>query len=482
MQRFYISLLIVCCMSAASAQQKNRQPLILQGKLSHSPEKFLQIYFYDENDKKVHDTLHLDEHGAFYLKTYKITRPQRTDIRQNRTQISRIYVAPGYNLQITADATNHMTLLASKKITGIGEESNQYRVLRDAAFVAQVDKRSWYERKPEEVVPYIKEEKRLNDSIYHKVFDLPQTRDPYFSVFKKMSQIDNQSMFLIMMLEFSMNSGFSREQMKDLVHNNIPPLFAKGISNDDYLIAEDYVNAVLPLYYQYHKKLMELEDFVTVQKKDHALQLVNQVFTGKVRQAVLRYAVTRPISGSNTIEALNTAKKDAEPLFDAITSNTVKQDIAASYSERESQLMQLQVGQAAPLFSLPDEQGKIYHLANLKGKVIYIDLWASWCAPCRAEMPNFKKLRGKFKGNDQVAFMGIAVFDAEKDWRTALSEDKPDWLQLHDTTGSLAKSYVASAIPKYILIDKNGKVLDLNAPGPGDQSIEQLIKDEIDKP
>ena len=482
MQRIYYSLLILCCMSAASAQQKNREPLILQGRLSNSPEKFLQIYFYDENDKRVHDTLHLDEQGAFYLKTYKITRPQRTDIRQNRTQINRIYVAPGYNLQITGDATNYNTLLASKKITGIGAESNQYRVLRDAAFLAQVDKRSWYERKPEEVVPYIKEEKRLDDSIHHKVFDLPQTRDPYFSVFKKMIQIDNQSMFLTMMLEFSMNSGFSKEQMKDLVDNNIPPLFTKGISNDDYLIAEDYVSAVVPLYYQYNKKLMELEDSVTVQKQDHALQLVNQVFTGKVRQAVLRYAVTRPISGSNTIEALNNARKNAQPLYDAITSDAVKQDIAVSYNERESQLMQLQIGQAAPLFSLPDERGKIYHLADFKGKVIYIDLWASWCAPCRAEMPNFKKLKEKFKDNDQVAFMGIAVFDAEKDWRTALSEDKPEWLQLYDTGGSVAKSYVASAIPKYILIDKKGKVLNLNAPGPGDQLIEQLIKNEIDKP
>lgn len=296
MQRIYLFLITLSCISAATAQPNDRQPLILQGKLRNSPEKFMQIYFYDENDKRVHDTLHLDEQGAFYLKTYKITRPQRTDIRQNRTQINRIYVAPGYNLQITADATNHNTLLASKKITGIGEESNQYRVLRDAAYAAQVDKRSWYERKPEEIVPYIKEEQRLNDSIYHKVFDLPQTKDPYFSVFKKMSQIDNQSIFLTMMLEFSMNSGFSKQQMKDLVDNNIPPLFAKGISNDDYLIAEDYVSAVVPLYYQYNKKLMEFEDSIAVQKKDHALQLVNNVFTGKVRQAVLRYAVIRPIS------------------------------------------------------------------------------------------------------------------------------------------------------------------------------------------
>lgn len=482
MQRLYLFLLVICCINVASAQRKERQPLILQGKLSNSPERFLKIHFYDDNDKLVLDTIRLNAQGEFYLKTFKITRPQRTDLYQNRTQINKIYVAPGYNLQIIGDATNHNTLLASKKITGIGEESNRYRILRDSAYAAGVDKRGWYDRKPEEVVPFIKAEKRLDDSIHHKVFGLPRARDPYFYFFKKMIEIDNQSMFLTMMLEFSMHSGFSKEQMKDLVDNNIPPIFTNGISNDDYLIAEDYVGWIVPLYFQYRKKLMEFEDSVAVQKPKYTLQLINQLFTGKVKQYYLRYAVDRPIGGSTTIEALNNAKRIAQPLYNAITSVSVKREIDASYADRELQLMQLQTGKPAPLFSLPDDQGKIHHLADFKGKVIYIDLWASWCAPCRAEMPNFKKLRDKFKDNKKVAFMGIAVLDGEREWRKALSEEKPDWLQLYDISSTVAKSYVAAAIPKYILIDKNGMVLNLNAPGPGDKSIEQLIKDEIDRP
>jgi thiol-disulfide isomerase/thioredoxin len=144
--------------------------------------------------------------------------------------------------------------------------------------------------------------------------------------------------------------------------------------------------------------------------------------------------------------------------------------------------MQLQIGKSAPPFSLPDERGKIHHLSNFKGKVIYIDLWASWCEPSRAEVPNFKKLKDKFRHNDKVAFMGIAVSDGEKEWRKALSEEKPDWLQLYDASSAVARSYVATAVPKYILIDKSGKVVNFNAPSPGDKSIEDLIKDEIAKP
>jgi thiol-disulfide isomerase/thioredoxin len=482
MQRIYLYLLIFCCISVASAQQKNRQPLILQGKLSNSPEKFLNITFYDENDKPVFDTLRLNDEGEFYLKTHRITRPQRTDLRQNRTQINGIYVAPGYSLQITADATNASTLKVTTKITGIGAETNQYRINSNALFEGKSDKRDWFERKPEEAITYIKALSSENDSLHHKVFDRPQPNDPYFSFFKKMIEIDNQSMAFTMILQFSMNNGYSKEQMKGLVDNNIPPLFANGISNDGFLIAEDYIHWVVPVYHQYRNKLDELEDSIAVQKPGYPMQLVNQLFTGKVKQYFLRYAVNRPIGTTSTIEELNNAKKITQPLYDAIIDTAVKRDLAETFAARELELMHLQIGKPAPPFTLPDDRGKIHHLADFKGKVIYIDLWASWCAPCRAEMPNFKKLKNKFKDNDKVIFMGIAVFDGEREWRKALSEEKPDWLQLYDTSSSVAKSYVAAAIPRYILIDKNGKAVNFNAPGPGDKAIENLIKDELAKP
>lgn len=481
MQRIYLYLLLFFLISEASAQQKIREPLILRGKLSNSPEKILKIFLYDENDKLILDTLHLNDEGEFYFKTFKITRPQRTNLQHNKSHINRIYVAPGYNLQITGDATDNNTLFTTKKITGIGEESNQYRIQRDAAYATKTDKRPWFERKPEEILPYIKAEKRLDDSVHHHIFNQPQPDDPYFNFFKDMIEIDNQSMSFTNVMESSIYGGYSKEQMKDLVNNNIPALFTTGISNDHYLIAEDYKIWTLPLYYEYNKKLKLLEDSAAVLKVDYSLNLINQLFTDKVKQYFLQYKVGSILSGTVSIEELNNAKKVTGPLYDAITDTAVKEDIAKSYAERESQLMKLQMGKPAPLFSLPDKQGKIHHLADFKGKVIYIDLWASWCIPCREEMPNFKKLRDKFQYSDEVTFMGIAVFDSEKEWKKALSEEKPDWLQLYDSSSEVAKSYVAATIPKYILIGKDGNVVNFNAPSPGDKSIEELIKAEIAK-
>ncbi|WP_432327264.1 hypothetical protein ACRQ5D_27480 [Mucilaginibacter sp. P25] len=106
------------------------------------------------------DTIRLNDSGEFYLKTYKIVKPQRTSIQQNNTQINRIYVAPGYDLHITGDAINYVNLSKTKKITGIGAETNQYRVKLDSILVARNDKTAWYELKTDELIPFLKKARR----------------------------------------------------------------------------------------------------------------------------------------------------------------------------------------------------------------------------------------------------------------------------------------------------------------------------------
>jgi thiol-disulfide isomerase/thioredoxin len=238
----------------------------------------------------------------------------------------------------------------------------------------------------------------------------------------------------------------------------------------------------LPLYFAYTKKLDALNDSVSVKRPDYLLKTINKLYSGKVRDFYLHRSVNSGIGRAASIEQLNTAKKDLQPLLAAMKNPGLKLDLANNFVEKEKQLMQIQIGKPAPAFTLPSDEGKLYRLEDFKGKVIYMDLWASWCGPCRAEIPNFKKLYTRYKDNRQVAFMGIAVFDGERDWRKALGVEQPDWLQLYDKDGIVARSYVANAIPKYILIGKDGKVINFNAPGPGSADIEKMINEAIAKP
>jgi thiol-disulfide isomerase/thioredoxin len=482
MKRLVAFLIALYLTSNINAQNIQPAPLILQGKITNCPEKTLKVVFEDENDRMVFDTIRLNDAGEFYLKTFKIKKPQRTSIQQNRMQINNIFVAPGYQLTITGDGTDFLSLFKTKQITGIGAESNQYRVKMDSLYAFKKDSLSWYEMDLQTLLSFLKKQKALEDSVANVVFNRKPVQDKYLSFFKNMVHVDNESMSFYMMLQHILLNKYSYEKMTALVKENTPGRFLNGISNDQYLVSGDYKVWALPLYLNYIKQLDNLKDSTLAQQPGYELHKINEAFHGKVKEYYLYKTIDSRIARSSSIEKLNATKKSLETYFGSLKNEAYKKNITEAYSEKEQHLMLLQTGKPAPLFTLLSNTGQSYALSSFKGKVVYIDLWASWCGPCRAEMPNFRQLYDKYKGNDNIAFMGIAVFDGEKEWRKALGEEKPDWLQLYDKEGIVASSYVASAIPKYILIDKNGHVVNFNAPGPGNvEAIEKLINEEIAK-
>ena len=114
-----------------------------------------------------------------------------------------------------------------------------------------------------------------------------------------------------------------------------------------------------------------------------------------------------------------------------------------------------------------------------KGKVIYVDFWASWCAPCRAEMPKAKQLRESYKDKD-VVFVYFAVNDKEQNWRQAVKDCQTDYLGenyfvSNTSTANLLKEIKFNTIPRLLLYDKNSKLVDIDAPRPSSEQIQPLI-------
>lgn len=114
-----------------------------------------------------------------------------------------------------------------------------------------------------------------------------------------------------------------------------------------------------------------------------------------------------------------------------------------------------------------------------KGKIIYVDFWASWCAPCRAEMPEAKQLRESYKDKD-VVFVYLAVNDKEQNWRQAVKDCQTDYLGdnyfvSNTSTADLLKEIKFNTIPRLLLYDKNGKLVDTDAPRPSSEQIQPLI-------
>ncbi|MDQ6845498.1 MAG: TlpA family protein disulfide reductase [Bacteroidota bacterium] len=134
------------------------------------------------------------------------------------------------------------------------------------------------------------------------------------------------------------------------------------------------------------------------------------------------------------------------------------------------------------LYLLDDNSNKISFqafLASCKGKVVYIDFWASWCVPCRREMKNAEKLREVFK-NNQIVFVYFSVDKNKNEWIEAFKTDKLNLIQhnymlVNADSSDFLKSINLGPIPRHLLYDKSGKLVHKNAPGPGSEEIQRLI-------
>jgi len=111
----------------------------------------------------------------------------------------------------------------------------------------------------------------------------------------------------------------------------------------------------------------------------------------------------------------------------------------------------------APDFTLPSLSGSNVRLSELKGDVVLLNFWASWCGPCRLEMPLLNKLHNKYKG---IGFtvIGVNVEESTAAAQDFLNENKVSFPILWDTQNKVSKQYNVQAMPTTVMIDRDGQV------------------------
>jgi peroxiredoxin/protocatechuate 3,4-dioxygenase beta subunit len=125
--------------------------------------------------------------------------------------------------------------------------------------------------------------------------------------------------------------------------------------------------------------------------------------------------------------------------------------------------------QAAPDFELTDADGKLLRLSNLAGKFVFLDFWATWCLPCRRELPYLKELATRFGARDDFVLVSISLDEDETHWRDFIRKQQMNWRHALDKPGSpdaVARRYGVMAIPSTFLIGSDGTVLKTDLRGP----------------
>jgi thiol-disulfide isomerase/thioredoxin len=97
-------------------------------------------------------------------------------------------------------------------------------------------------------------------------------------------------------------------------------------------------------------------------------------------------------------------------------------------------------------------------LSELKGKVVFLNFWATWCPPCRAEMPSMEILHQRFK-NDGLAFLSVDIMESNEDVQKFLTNNELTFTTALDTSGKVGNDYNIQAIPATYIIDRDGKII-----------------------
>jgi peroxiredoxin len=132
----------------------------------------------------------------------------------------------------------------------------------------------------------------------------------------------------------------------------------------------------------------------------------------------------------------------------------------------------LSVGQPAPDIELPNPDGRVVKLSDLRGKYVLIDFWAAWCKPCRQENPHVVKLYNQYKDKGFEVY-GVSLDRTKEDWVKAIADDGLEWTQVSDLkyfNSIAAELYQIEAIPATYMIDREGKIIAKDLRGPSLES------------
>jgi thiol-disulfide isomerase/thioredoxin len=128
--------------------------------------------------------------------------------------------------------------------------------------------------------------------------------------------------------------------------------------------------------------------------------------------------------------------------------------------------------------------GNEVSFSDFKGKVVYVDVWATWCAPCRDEIPHLKELEEHFEGNKDIVLISISIDTDAQRWKNFVLKEKLGGVQLFDyakSSGSIVRLYPHFlGIPNFMLFDKEGKIVSIDAPRPSSPELIPLLNEILE--
>jgi len=264
-------------------------------------------------------------------------------------------------------------------------------------------------------------------------------------------------------------------RIKADVLNSIKGVSSYATNNKNVTTPDEYIKTFNGLSDSirtvYEKNFIDASLMKLVVYRDIADELVEHAAGADVQKIKDWY------KASDIVDQLNHENDKAQVAAYSKTIDSVK---TAGYhialKKHLQNLLQFGKGDMAADFTAVDVNDKRVALSNLKGKVIYVDIWATWCGPCLAEMPHLEEIKNKYSNNPNVVFVSLSIDDdAQADaWKNNVAARKAGGLQWQINREKL-NTYNITTIPRTLLIDKNFKMVSMSAPLPSSKDLPAAI-------
>lgn len=229
--------------------------------------------------------------------------------------------------------------------------------------------------------------------------------------------------------------------------------FLTGV--DEY---RDFVAEAMHLLDPEGRKLTDIYPKTVAQMKYSAANLSDT----KVREVIMHHIASAYVDNFGVKDIA-----EMENLYHTYVRDT---SLVSQYRKKQERWDLVRPGRRSPDFRAVDLSGKEYTLKDFRGKYVYIDMWATWCSPCRREMPYLKALEEKF-ADAQIVFLGLSVDKDKAAWEKMVGEGNMTGVQLYlGAQSSFMDAYRVEGIPRFILLDKEGRIISNDMSRPSEEA------------
>ncbi len=451
---------------ASCQQEKKVDYALLSGVIKNHKDEKAFVLFNGETKQ-----LSVDENGHFQDTIKGLT--DYAYLRYGRSGVE-MYIVPNYNLSISFDGKEFMSTL---HYSGEGAENNNY-LHEKRKLEESLDKELGPSGEEFENLYGMSEEQFLGfqDKKRKALSELLEVNNDLSDGFKV---LENENLKFSYLLELQKYPDYHKYVANKPEFIPADKEFDKLTDIGQYLTSEWFLklSSCRGLVSEYYwEKIVNSED---KSPKKYFDEVINSEASDKFKGLLAsKLGYYLPIDGAY--------KHD---FFKGVMALASDKNFKKDFEEKYEKTKLLEKGKASPVFNdYENFNGETSSLEDFKGKYVYIDVWATWCGPCKKEIPFLDKIMDTYEKNN-ITFVSISVDPSEwrklseeksrENWKKMVGEKQMRGVQLFSSKGmksDFAKNYGIDGIPRFILIDPNGNIVSADAPRPSDPKLIELFK------